>query len=69
MLLLLGVGAMLSHIIDGKERPIAFSSKTMSSSESNYSQIEKDKYISLFNNAIDSCDRRQYLNIIRQICN
>lgn len=34
-----GVGAVLSHIIDGEERPIAFASKTLSVSETNYSQL------------------------------
>ncbi|MES9884563.1 MAG: RNase H-like domain-containing protein [Sedimenticola sp.] len=37
-----GVGCVLSHIIDGEERPIAFGSRTMTSSEKNYSQLERE---------------------------
>ena len=38
-----GVEAVISHEMDdGKERPIAFASRTLSKSERNYSQIEKE---------------------------
>ena len=38
-----GIGAVLSHVLgDGNERPIAYASRTLSASEKNYSQIEKE---------------------------
>ena len=38
-----GIGAVLSHIDStGQEHPIAFTSRTLSASERNYSQIEKE---------------------------
>ena len=37
-----GIGAVISHVFpDGQERPIAFSSRTLSKTEKNYGQIEK----------------------------
>jgi len=38
-----GVGAVLSHVdSEGQEHPIAFTSQSLSASEKNYSQVEKE---------------------------
>jgi len=43
-----GVGAVLSHITDKEEQPIAFASWTLSKAEKNYGQIEKEALVLVF---------------------
>ena len=44
-----GLGAVLSHVLPhGIEQPIAFASRTLSCSEVNYSQIEKEDLAIIF---------------------
>ena len=42
------MGAVLSHVINGEEVPIAFCSRTFSSSEMKYPQIEKEAVSIIF---------------------
>jgi len=42
-----GAGAVLSHMIEGQYRPIAFASCTLSTSQRNYSKIEKEAAFSI----------------------
>ena len=43
-----GLGAVLSHVSDGEERPIAFASRTLSKAERNYGQVEKEALALIF---------------------
>ena len=37
-----GIGAVLSHVTEGEEHPIAYASRTLDSAERNYSQTERE---------------------------
>jgi len=43
-----GVGCVLSHVIEGVEKPIAFASSTLSSAEAKYSQLEREGLAIIF---------------------
>jgi len=43
-----GVAAILSHLIDDQERPIAFASRSLTSAEQNYSQLDKEALAIVF---------------------
>ncbi|KAL1447951.1 hypothetical protein WDU94_000597 [Cyamophila willieti] len=43
-----GIGAVMSHIIDGVEKPIAFVSRSLSPAEVNYSQIDREALAIVF---------------------
>ncbi len=43
-----GVGAVLSHIENGIEKPISFASRTLSKAEANYSQLERESLSIIF---------------------
>lgn len=43
-----GVGAILSHVIDGVENPVLYASSTLSPAEKNYSQIHREALAIIF---------------------
>ena len=43
-----GLGAVLSHVFDDGEHPVAFALRTLSKAEQNYSQIEKEALALIF---------------------
>ena len=53
-----GLGAVISHISpDDTEKPIAFASRTTTSAENNYSQVQREAFAIIF----DVKRFRQYL--------
>ncbi|UYV78594.1 hypothetical protein LAZ67_16002094, partial [Cordylochernes scorpioides] len=46
----IGVGAVLSHVIEVQEKPIMFASRTLSGAERNYSQIEREALAIIYDN-------------------
>ena len=43
-----GAGAVLSHRIDGQDRPVAFASVTLTPAQRNYSQLDKEAFSIIF---------------------
>ena len=43
-----GIGSCLAHLIDGKERPVFFASRTLNAAERNYSQVEREALALVF---------------------
>lgn len=43
-----GLGAVISHVIEGMEHPIAYASRTLAPAERNYSQLEKEGLAIIF---------------------
>ena len=43
-----GLGAVISHRVQGVDRPIAFASRTLTCAEKNYAQLEKEAWAVMF---------------------
>ena len=43
-----GLGAVLSHLVDGEERPVAYASRSLAPAEKGYSQLEKEALAIIF---------------------
>ena len=43
-----GIAAILSHVVEGKDRPIAYASRSLTDSERNYSQLDREALAIIF---------------------
>ena len=43
-----GLGGVLSHVVEGMEKPVAYTSRKLNSAERNYSMIEKEGLVIVY---------------------
>ena len=44
----IGIAAILSHVVEGKDRPIPYASRSLTDSERNYSQLDREALAIIF---------------------